>query len=343
MKAAVLTKPKTIEIQDVPDPKPAPHEVLIRVKTVGICGSDLHYYEHGRIGTQVVEYPFILGHEVGGEIAEVGSNVKGFEPGDKIAIEPQQTCGKCEFCKSGRYNLCPHVKFLATPPVNGAFAEYITHPADMTFKLPDTMDYEQGALLEPLAIGFHVSDRAEASLGERVLITGAGCIGLVILLALKAKGLSEIYVSDVLDNRLAMARELGAREVFRADRTDPVKEILKRTDGRGADIVIEASGNPKAIAGTVDAVRRGGKILMLGYAPTDSVEFDFKKLIFKEASLNTSRRYCNMYPLAIDAVANGLVDISKCVTHRWNFDQASVAMDFSINNKQEITKGVIQI
>ena len=343
MKAAVLTKPKTIEIQEIPDPKPKPHEVLIRVKTVGICGSDLHYYEHGRIGTQVVEYPFILGHEVGGEIVEVGSEVEGFKPGEKIAIEPQQTCGKCEFCKSGRYNLCPHVKFLATPPINGAFAEYITHPADMTFTLPDTMDYEQGALLEPLAIGFHVSNRAEASLGESVLITGAGCIGLVILLALKAKGLSEVYVSDVLDNRLAMAKELGAREMFRADRTDPIEEVLERTGGRGADIVIEASGNPKAIAGTVDAVRRGGKILMLGYAPTDSVEFDFKKLIFKEASLNTSRRYCNMYPLAIDAVANGLVDISKCVTHRWNFDDAAEAMEFSINNKQEITKGVIQI
>jgi L-iditol 2-dehydrogenase len=341
MKAAVLKELRKIVIEEREIPIPKAPEVLIKVKHVGICGSDLHYYEHGRIGTQVVQYPMILGHECSGEVVEIGEDVKNLQVGDVVALEPQSTCGKCEFCKTGRYNLCPDVKFLATPPIDGAFADYVTHPADMTFKLPAGMSTVEGALIEPLAIGFHVSNHAEAKIGKNALILGAGCIGLVTLLAMKAMGVTDVYITDLLANRLEKAKELGATRVLKADEVDVVQEILDMTDGAGVDIVVEVAGNRVTTQQTVDLVKRGGRIVLVGYAP-DAIAYDFRKLIMKEASIGTSRRYCNIYPLAINAVASGLVPIEKIATHRFNFEDIANAMEESVANKAEITKAVVE-
>jgi L-iditol 2-dehydrogenase len=341
IKAAVLTGLRSIAIEERERPVPKSNEVLVKVKHVGICGSDLHYYEHGRIGTQVVQYPMILGHECSGEVVEIGEDVKNLQVGDVVALEPQSTCGKCEFCKTGRYNLCPDVKFLATPPIDGAFAEYVTHPADMTFKLPAGMSTLEGALIEPLAIGFHVSNHAEAKIGKNALILGAGCIGLVTLLAMKAMGATDITITDLLANRLEKAKELGATRVLKADEVEVVQEILDMTDGAGVDIVVEVAGSRITTQQSVDLVKRGGKIVLVGYAP-DAVAYDFRKLIMKEASIGTSRRYCNIYPIAIQAVGSGLIPIKNIVTSTFKFEDIAKAMEESVENKAKITKAIVE-
>ena len=197
MKTAVMTDLRKVEIQERPIPQPKDDEALVKVEYVGICGSDLHYYEAGRIGNFIVETPFVLGHEAGGTVVEVGKNVKNLKVGDRVALEPGKTCGHCEFCKQGKYNLCPDVVFFATPPVDGVFQEYVAHEAGLCFKLPENVSTMEGALIEPLAVGMHAASQGDAHLGQTAVVTGAGCIGLVSLLALKARGVSKVIVVDV--------------------------------------------------------------------------------------------------------------------------------------------------
>ena len=199
MKTAVMTDLQKVEIQEREVPTPKSDEVLVKVEYVGICGSDLHYYESGRIGDFIVETPFVLGHEAGGTVVEVGENVKHLKVGDRVALEPGKTCGKCEFCKQGKYNLCKDVVFFATPPVDGVFQEYVAHEADLCFKLPENVSTMEGALIEPLAVGMHAASQGGAHLGQTAVVTGAGCIGLVTLLSLKAMGVSNVIVVDIMD------------------------------------------------------------------------------------------------------------------------------------------------
>ena len=209
MKTAVMTGISQVEIQQRPIPVPADDEVLVKVEYVGICGSDLHYYESGRIGNFIVEPPFVLGHEAGGTVVEVGAGVKDLKVGDRVALEPGKTCGHCEHCKEGKYNLCEDVIFFATPPVDGVFQEYVAHEAGLCFRLPDNMSTMEGALIEPLAVGMHAANQGEAHLGQTAVVTGAGCIGLCTLLSLRAMGVSKIIVVDIMQKRLDKALELA--------------------------------------------------------------------------------------------------------------------------------------
>ncbi len=197
MKAAVLHGPGDIRMQRVSIPGIGPDDVLIEVKTIGVCGSDVHYYVTGRIGRYVVREPLILGHECSGEVVRIGQNVRNVDIGDHVAIEPGVPCRRCRFCKSGRYNLCPDVRFLATPPINGAFAEYVASPCDFVYKLPENMTFAEGALIEPLAVGLHAAKRGQVVPGETVVILGAGTIGLMVLQAVKAYGATRIIAVDL--------------------------------------------------------------------------------------------------------------------------------------------------
>lgn len=214
MKVAVMDGIGKTSFVEREIPKPKKDEVLVKLEYVGVCGSDLHYYETGAIGNYVVEPPFVLGHDPGGVVVEVGADVTHLAVGDKVALEPGKTCGKCDFCRTGRYNLCPEVVFFATPPIDGVFQEYVAHEANLCFKLPEKVDTMSGALIEPLAVGFHAAFQGEAKIGQRAVVTGSGAIGLVTLLALKSLGLNEIHVVDIMDNRLAKAKELGATAVI---------------------------------------------------------------------------------------------------------------------------------
>jgi L-iditol 2-dehydrogenase len=341
MKAAVMTGIGTIEMQTRPMPVPKDNEVLVRIRHVGICGSDLHYYEHGRIGGYVVNGPMILGHESAGEVAGFGSAVTGFSLGDRVAIEPGYTCGVCEFCRSGRYNLCPDVVFMATPPYDGAFCEYVAYPAQVMFKLPDNVDTLSGALVEPLSVGFHAAAQGSATVGETAAVLGAGCIGLCTMMALRARGVAQVYMTDVLDKRLSMAMEMGADAAWDPTEADVVALINAQTGGRGVDMVLETAGSKAATQQTVDLVARGGRIVLVGMAPDATLPFDFGTLMGKEASIHTVFRYRNLYPVAIRAIASGQVDVAQIVTDIFPFEKTADAMRHASENKKDLIKTVI--
>ena len=226
--------------RDIPTPKD--DEVLVKLEYVGICGSDMHYYETGAIGHYVVEPPFVLGHEPGGTVVEVGKKVTHLKVGDRVALEPGKTCGHCKFCREGKYNLCPDVVFFATPPVDGVFQEYVAHEAALCFKLPDNVSTLEGALIEPLAVGFHAANQGGAHAGQTAVVMGAGCIGLMSMMALKSEGVSHVYVVDIMQARLDKALELGADGVINGKEQNAVQAVLDLTDGFGCDLVIETAG-----------------------------------------------------------------------------------------------------
>ena len=280
-KAFFMTDLNKMEMREIEMPKIKDTEVLIKLEYVGICGSDVHYLEHGKIGDFVVEGDFILGHECAGTVVEVGKNVKTLKVGDKVALEPGQTCGQCEFCKTGKYNLCPDVEFLATPPYHGCLENYIAYPENMAFKLPDHITTKEGALIEPLAVGMHAAAQGNVKLGDSVVILGAGCIGLVTLLACKAYGATDITVVDVLQKRLDYAMRLGATRVINASNEDTI-EAYSKINPKGADVVIETAGSKVTIQQTACLVKTGGTVVLVGMAPEDIIEYNFAKILAKK-------------------------------------------------------------
>jgi L-iditol 2-dehydrogenase len=343
MKVAVMRGLEKMgyETRDIPQEKE--NEVLVKVEYVGVCGSDLHYYEFGRIGDYVVKPPYVLGHEAGGTVVEVGKNVTNLKVGDRVALEPGKTCGHCEFCKTGRYNLCPDVVFFATPPVNGVFQEYVAHEADLCFKLPDNMDTMEGALIEPLAVGFHAAKQGNAEIGQTAVVFGAGCIGLVSMLALKAMGLSKVYVVDIMQNRLEKALELGAAQVINGKEEDTIEAIRRLTENRGVDLVIETAGTEITSRQSVHIAKKGGTIVFVGYSKSGEITLPMSLALDKELTFKTVFRYRHIYPLAIDAVSSGKVNLKGIVTNIYDFDDIQRAMDESVHNKSSVVKSVIKI
>ncbi|WP_113676168.1 NAD(P)-dependent alcohol dehydrogenase [Vallitalea guaymasensis] len=342
-RAVYMQGTNNMVFKDVAVPELSPKDVLIKIDTVGICGSDVHYYQHGKIGDFVVNGDFILGHECAGEVVQVGSEVENLVVGDRVCLEPGKTCGKCEFCKEGKYNLCPDVEFFATPPYHGVLQNYVKHPEDMCFKLPDNVSNMEGALVEPLAVGLHATSIGDVKLGDTVVIFGTGCIGLVTLLSCKARGASNIIVVDVLENRLKMAEKLGATSVINAKETDVIKEIESLTGGKGANVVIDTAGAEITVKQTVDVVKRGGIIVLVGMTPNDEVSFNFMKLMGKEGEVRTIFRYRNLYPVAINAIASGSINVKQIVSHEYDFEHTKEAFDFVVNNASEVVKAVIKI
>jgi len=317
------------------------NEVLVKIKAVGICGSDIHYYQHGRIGDFIVQGDFILGHECAGEIVEVGCGVKNLSVGDRVALEPGKNCRNCEYCKEGRYNLCVDMEFFATPPYHGVFTDYVTYPEHMCFKLPDNVSNIEGALVEPLAVGLHAVEQGGVKLGDTVIIYGSGCIGLATLLASKAKGASEIIVVDVLENRLKIAKQLGATYVINSQEREVVSVVAEITSKRGAHVVLDAAGAKATVKQTVDVLKTGGTIVLIGMTPSDHVEFNFMKLMGKEGTLKTVFRYRNLYPIAIKSIANGTIKVKDIVSHEFDFENIREAFDFTVNNAKDVVKAVI--
>ncbi len=327
--------------RDIPTPKD--DEVLVKIENVGICGSDLHYYENGAIGNYVVKPPFVLGHEASGTVVETGKNVTHLKIGDKVALEPGKTCGHCEFCKEGKYNLCPDVVFFATPPVDGVFQEYVAHEAGLCFKLPDNMDTLEGALIEPLAVGFHAAKQGNAQAGQTAVVFGAGCIGLVSMMALKAMGVSTVYVVDVLPNRLAKASELGATAVINGKDQDAVDAVNKLTGNKGIDLVIETAGTEITTRQAVHIAKKGGTIVLVGYSKSGELTLPVSLALDKELTFKTVFRYRHIYPMAIEAVASGRVNLKGIVTNIYQLNDIQRAMDESIHNKMDIVKAVVKV
>lgn len=343
MKTAVMEGIGKMGFEERSIPTPKADEVLVKLDYVGICGSDLHYYETGAIGDYVVKPPFVLGHEPGGVVVEVGENVRHLKTGDRVALEPGKTCGHCEFCKEGKYNLCPDVVFFATPPVDGVFQEYVAHEANLCFKLPDNVSTLEGALIEPLAVGFHAAIQGDAHLGQKAVVMGAGCIGLVTMMALKARGVSQVYVVDIMEKRLEKALELGADGVINGAQEDVEKRALELTDGKGMDLVVETAGTEITTRQAIRIAKKGSNIVLVGYGKTGEMTLPMSLVLDKELTFKTVFRYRHIYPLAIDAVASGKVNLKGIVTDIFPLDEAQKAMDYSVNNKADIVKAVIRI
>lgn len=342
MKVAVMTGIGKIGFEERKVPEVGTDEVLVQLEYVGICGSDMHYYETGRIGDFVVKPPFVLGHECAGVVVKAGAEVKNLKVGDRVALEPGKTCKSCIYCRRGDYNLCPDVIFFATPPVDGVFQEYVAHEAALCFKLPEHVSTMEGALIEPLAIGFHAANQGGAKVGQTAVVFGAGCIGLVSMLALKACGVTTAYVVDSMENRLEKAMQLGADGVINFAKEDPVKKMMELTEN-GVDLVIETAGAAAAIKSAIAMCRPAGTIVLVGYSANNEISLPMNAAINKELRFETIFRYRHIYPIAIQAVSAGNVNIKGLVSHTFNFDEIPEAMEECINSKDKIAKAVVKI
>lgn len=317
-RASVLSPSLTITTEERPIPVPGPNEVLVEVKSVGICGSDIHYFEHGRIGPYVVETPLILGHEASGQIVAVGSDVEDIAPGTRVAMEPGVPCKDCEQCRAGRYNLCPDVIFFATPPVDGAFAQYVALDRDFVHPIPDHVSYDAAALMEPLSVGIWANRKAETGLGSRVLITGAGPIGIVCALVARASGAAEVTVTDTNAQRLRHAGDLGFSTA------DPGSAAALS----GFTVLIECSGAPAAIAQGIRALGPAGTAILVGMAPNGNVELPVDLIQGREIWVTGTFRYANTYPTAVDLVSSGAVDLDALVSKTFTLDEVADALSY---------------
>lgn len=343
MKAAVMTGIGKIDYAERDIPQIMQDEVLVKLEYVGICGSDLHYYETGRIGDYIVNPPFVLGHECAGTVVEAGANVTRLKPGDRVALEPGKTCGRCEFCNTGRYNLCNDVIFFATPPVDGVFQKYVAHEAALCFKLPDNVSTMEGALIEPLAVGFHAAQQGGARVGQTAAVTGAGCIGLATMMALKSMGVSKVYMTDVENKRLDKAVVLGADAAINAATDNAVEAVRELTCGTGCDLTIDTAGVESSVAQAVHITKKGGVIVLVGYNKSGMINLPVNLALDKELTFKTVFRYRHIYPAAISAVADGKIDLKNIVTNIYRFEEIPDAMEQCVNNKTEIVKAVINI
>lgn len=327
---AILYKVDDIRLEQTPVPEPADGQVLLKMDSVGICGSDVHYWTHGAIGDFIVKAPMILGHEAAGIVCKVGPNVKNLQVGDKVAIEPGVPCRACNFCKTGVYNLCLDMQFCATPPVHGNLARYYVHAADFCYKLPENMSLEEGALMEPLAVGVHACRRAGVSLGKRVLICGAGPIGLVNLLTAQVMGATEIIVTDIMDNRLDVAKSMGATHVYKVGggRTpeEMAEDIEKLFGGNKPDITIECSGVEASVRFGIFSTKSGGVMVLVGLGKPE-IKIPIVNAAVREVDIRGIFRYANCYPAAIAMVASGKVDVKPLITHRFKLEDTISAFE----------------
>ena len=342
MKAVFLYEPGDIRIEDMDIPVPRDDEALIRLKAVGVCGSDVHFYEVGRIGDFVVEAPLILGHECAGEVVSVGKDVKSVKPGDRVAIEAGVPCRKCNFCRQGRYNLCADMTFLATPPFHGAFREYIAHPEDYLFKLPDNMAFEEGAMIEPLAVGVYAAERGDVNIRNTVAIIGAGPIGLMTLQAVRARGATNIVSTDLEPFRLGFAKKLGASLTINVKEEDPVQKILEYTDG-GADVVMDAVGFPETLQQTIKIARPGATIVWIGMPTVDEIPIRAVEAICKDVDIRGIFRYANVYQPAIKLVGSGKIDVKSMITTSFTLDQVQEALEYPGKHPGTCIKVMVEI
>lgn len=333
--AAVLYAPHDMRIEERPVPRSGPREVLIEIKAVGVCGSDVHYYEHGRIGTYVVRQPLILGHESSGVIVDVGEGVSRERIGQRVAIEPGVPDGVCRQCRTGHYNLCPNVRFFGTPPIDGAFTNYVTILSDFAYTLPDQMSDEEGALIEPLSVGLWACRKAKLQGGDHVLITGAGPVGILAMKVALALGVTEITMTDISPQRLEVARQLGAT------RTVNVAQQSLVDAGVEADVLIECSGNQRALKDGIHALQPAATAVAVGMGPGEEASIPLSFIQNRELILTGTFRYANTYADAIALVASGHIDLKPIITGHYTLAEAEQALQATKNDPANIKSVVV--
>lgn len=341
MKAAVLTAPRTIEIQQRPVPEPGPGEARIQVAAVGVCGSDVHYYEEGRIGRQIVQYPTLLGHEAAGVVDAVGPGVE-LKPGTRVAIEPAASCGQCEHCRAGQYHICPDVKFLGTPPIDGIFEQYHLMPAHCCIPIPETLSLVEAALTEPLGVGLHAVALARPALAETAAVFGSGPIGLCTILALRLTGVKRILATDLVPERLSLAQQVGADAVMNAAEEDAVDWVRQETGGRGVDITFEAAGEQETVAHACQAAAVGGRALFIGIPSEDERSIPMHECRRKELLMQHVRRSNGEAARCLPMVASGRLDLQPLATHFFPLENVTEAFDLVHRYADGVVRAIIQ-
>ncbi|MGE5401690.1 MAG: zinc-dependent alcohol dehydrogenase [Ignavibacteriales bacterium] len=343
MKSIVLTHLKQLEIKEVPKPQLiGDDDVLLKVGAVGVCGSDIHYFAEGRIGDQVVNFPFVIGHECSAIVESIGKNVKKLKPGDKVAVEPAVSCGKCDQCQIGRFNTCRKLRFLGCPgQLEGCLSEYIIMPAENCFLLNPELTLSEGALIEPLSIGAYAVSFLENSRAEKVTILGAGPIGLSVLLSVKSKGEKTIFVTDKIDRRLEAAREIGADWSGNPENVDIVERI-RDAEPLLMDAVFECCGKQEALDQAIDLLKPGGKLIMVGIPSEDRVDFDVSKMRRKEIVIQNVRRQNMAIADAIKVLEENRTKAGLMITHNFSLFESQKAFELVAGYKDGVIKAMIR-
>lgn len=330
--SAVLHGIDDIRLEQKTIPIPNENQLLIRIHTVGICGSDVHFLKRGCIGSFIVKEPMILGHETSGTVVGVGSNVKGFFVGDRVALEPGAICRRCSQCRSGRYNLCEDMTFFATPPADGTLTRYVAHEADFCFKLPDNISFEEGALLEPLSVVVHACRRAGMQMGHRVLVQGAGPIGMLCMMTARALGAAQVAITDLCPNRLELAKTLGAEHTIcvQGKSAAEVREAVIKSLDCEPDVTVECTGAQSSMESSILSTRPGGVIAMVGLRAA-RVELPLIDAALREVDIRGVFRYLNCYPIALSLLASGKLDLSGITRAHYTLEQSAEAFERSQN------------
>ena len=343
MEALVLEKKDSLNIRDIEIQEDlGPHDVRINIHTVGVCGSDVHYFTHGAIGPFIVKEPMILGHEASGTVSEIGESVTHLKVGDRVCMEPGIPDSNSRATQLGIYNLDPAVRFWATPPVHGVLRPGVVHPAAFTFKLPDNVSYAEGAMVEPLAVGLHAANKAQIKPGDVAVVIGAGPIGILTALAALAGGCSQIIMTDVQQEKLELAASLGSITPVNITKNSLLEVVNQLTDNWGVDIVFECSGNAKAAASVFEPLRPGGVVIYVGI-PLEPVQFDVSQAQIKEARVENVFRYAHVYPRALALMGSGRLDVKPLITDTFLFKESVEAFDYCVNMPSTSVKAQIRL
>lgn len=331
MEALVLERKLELSLRDFPierEERLGPRDVRIKLHTVGICGSDVHYYTHGAIGQFVVDAPMILGHEASGTVTEVGAGVTALAVGDRVCMEPGIPDPSSRASRMGMYNIDPAVRFWATPPVHGILRPSCVHPADYTYRLPDNVSFAEAAMVEPLAVGVHAATKARVRPGDVALVQGAGPIGLVTALAALAAGCARVFLTDVDDTKLEIGAGLSRAIAPLNAGADTTAEILRRTEGWGVDCVFECSGHPRAAGQVFDALCPGGVVVFVGI-PVEPFHYDLGKAMVREARVEQIFRYAHVFPRCVGLLASGAIDVKPLITRSFAFRDSVRAFEIA--------------
>lgn len=344
MKAVVLEEKGIINVREVPDPPaPGPGELLIAPHTVGICGSDVHYYLNGRVGKYIVEKPMILGHEASGTVLKVGPGVKGFKSGDRVAMEPGIPDMNSKATKLGLYNIDPAVRFFATPPIDGCLSERVVHPAAFTYKLPDNLSYGDGALMEPLAVGMWAATKAAIKPGDIGAVVGAGTIGLMTAASAIAGGCAKVLISDVSQTKLDLAAKIPGVIPINVKESSLLDKVMEETGDWGGDRVFEASGNPNAYQDLWKLGAPGNTTVIVGIPASGEAPIDITEVQARETRIENVFRYANVYQKAIDMVASGKINLKPFISRTYTMDQSKEAFDRFAEGHPEDVKIQIEV